>query len=169
MAALTNLRDACSVHTHGAKFHDIIGEDLVPAQMKEKVDAAKRANEATLSATDQARQTHKNEQVRLETESQSLQDSITSMEQECIAVERDIKTTLDDAHYSSLEEAVKDAKSEIEIRENFLRTAEHQEDFYQSLLTHQEKKNVCRGCNRGFEDGEVPAFQKYVCPRRVFL
>jgi hypothetical protein len=31
-----------SVNTHGAKFHDIVGEDLVPLQMKEKVDAAKR-------------------------------------------------------------------------------------------------------------------------------
>jgi hypothetical protein len=34
-----------------------------------------------------------------------------------VAVEREIQTTLSDAHYSSLEEAVKDAKSEIEIRE----------------------------------------------------
>lgn len=46
-----------------------------------------------------------------------------------------------------------------------MRTAEHQEDFYRSLLTHQEKKQVCRGCNRGFEDDEVPAFKKYVRDR----
>lgn len=55
-----------------------------PADAKVSSSATERTNEATLSATDQARQSHKNEQVRLETELQSLQANISTMEQECI-------------------------------------------------------------------------------------
>jgi hypothetical protein len=71
--------------------------------MKERVDTAKRSvvfsampgpksdltevistNEATLSSLDQTKQSQRNEQVRLETESQGVKDKIANMEKECI-------------------------------------------------------------------------------------
>lgn len=158
------------VEANQTKMKDLVGVEFKSGDVRAKMEAAQKMNQATINEQEQEVQDMKAQSVRTTSELQGLHRTIDDIQRDHATISQSVKEAIEEPGYTSIEQAVTFIKKDVAEKEKANNYMAGQAEFFEKLLNTEERqergKKKCMGCNRKFaNDSELADFRAHAKKR----
>ncbi|KAJ7505318.1 AAA domain-containing protein [Mycena galericulata] len=140
-------------------FRRLVGSEPDPDTMEREVDRVLVEKEKELAELEGEASTVNGTLQQAQNLLSSLKMQLKSKKEELKGLEKRLKSDLE---HASLDEALKEATNEVDLRKTLAGSTAGSSSVYEQLLKAGKQKKVCTACNRHMDDHELVVFEKFL-------
>lgn len=148
------------LESHNAKFRALTGADANAATMERELERASIEKDRELIELETQHNAANRDLQQAQTTLSTLKVQLKTKRDEVKVLEKKLKEGLD--LHDSVDAAIKEATIELNMRKETGGTLTATSQVWEMFLKTGKTKKVCKACNRGLGEHELPGFESYV-------
>lgn len=154
-----------SMQSHAVRFKELVGSDIEAETMEEAVTTAASRKDRELQEAETASAANDRSLSQLQTSVHIAKQTLRTKKEELGRLERIIAEALEESGKSSIEDALSEAQTEVNVRNEEINDKENSMKFYNRVLDMGRMKKKCIGCDRAIHANEKNSFEAYITTR----
>ena len=139
-----------------------MGSHPEPETMEEKVTSAISRREREVQEAEAASAAAERSLSQLQTSFNIAKKTLKEKSEELSKLEKQLREGLEDSGKGTVEEAIKEAETEIKIVRDHMNSKEQTTSFWQQILDRAQSTHKCMACDRDIQEKEIKAIEAYV-------